>query len=206
MVRKMFSADDPMVSVAKQRYWKRRRRTSIRPTGLPGNNSFTTSSILKQVSTYGRLTPPIPKPRRLCSTRHSMKSTDTSPDGKWIAYTSDESGTPQIYVVGFGKNSGRLQVSTHGGAQAMWRSDGKELYYVAADQKLMAVSVNTSAAVFQAGIPATLFQTSLSVGPLSYPEYVVASLGQRFLLSRPVQPAQSSPMTALLNWTAILSK
>src|SRR5262249_31779735 len=82
-----------------------------------------------------------------------------SPDGKWIAYASNESGRYEIYVESFPPGSDRSQVSTTGGTQPRWRRDGKEIFYLAADRKLMAAAVQSGA--FQAQTPVALFQTPL---------------------------------------------
>jgi eukaryotic-like serine/threonine-protein kinase len=126
-----------------------------------------------------------------------------SPDGKWLSYVSDEGGTPQIYVQSFPAPGGKWQVSTTGGSQPRWRRDGKELFYVALDRKLMAVPVKTGAA-FEADTPRALFQTTLPTTPLRQ-AYSAAPDGQRFLLAAPVEAA-SSPMTIIENWTAALKK
>jgi Tol biopolymer transport system component len=126
-----------------------------------------------------------------------------SPDGKWLAYVSDEGGTPQIYVQSFPASGGKWQVSTAGGSQPRWRRDGKELFYVALDRKLMVVPVKIGAA-FEAETPRALFETTLPTTPLRQ-VYAAAPDGQRFLLAAPVEAA-SSPMTIVENWTAVLKK
>jgi Tol biopolymer transport system component len=126
-----------------------------------------------------------------------------SPDGKWLAYVSDEGGSPQIYVQSFPTPSGKWQVSTAGGSQPRWRRDGKELFYVAFDRKLMAVPVKTGTA-FESETPRALFETALPITPLRQ-VYSVAPDGQRFLLASPVEAA-SSPITVVLNWTAGLKR
>ena len=125
-----------------------------------------------------------------------------SPDGKWMAYVSDESGSPQIYVQSFPALTGRWQVSPNGGSQPRWRSDGKELYYVAPDRKLMAVMVR-SGATFEAEAPRVLFETTLPTAAARQ-SYAVSHDGQRFLLNAPLDVA--SPMTIVENWQAGLKK
>jgi dipeptidyl aminopeptidase/acylaminoacyl peptidase len=126
-----------------------------------------------------------------------------SPDGKWLAYVSDEGGTPQIYVQSFPSPGGKWQVSTSGGSQPRWNRNGKELFYVALDRKLMAVPVKTGAA-FEAGAPRALFETNLPTTPQRQ-VYSVAPDGQRFLLDAPVEAA-SAPIILVQNWTAGLKK
>lgn len=126
-----------------------------------------------------------------------------SPDGRWMAYVSDESGGQQIYVQSFPTLGGQRQVSTEGGTQPRWRRDGKELFYLAPDRKLMAVPVKTGA-TFEADAPRALFQTALAASALRQ-SYAVSADGQRFLLNTPLE-AGSPPMTVVLNWLALLKK
>jgi Tol biopolymer transport system component len=126
-----------------------------------------------------------------------------SPDGKWMAYVSDESGGPQIYVQSFPMQTGKWQISTDGGTQPRWRRDGKELFYLGPDQKLMAVTAK-SGNTFETEAPRMLFQTALNVTDPRQ-TYAVAADGQRFLLNTPVETA-SPPMTIVLNWQALLKK
>jgi eukaryotic-like serine/threonine-protein kinase len=126
-----------------------------------------------------------------------------SPDGKWMAYVSDESGTPEIYVQSFPTLTGKLQISPNGGSQPRWRPDGKELFYVAPDRKLMAVTVKSGATI-DATAPRSLFETTLPITP-NRQTYAVSPDGQRFLLNAPLEVA-SPPMTIVENWTAGLKK
>jgi Tol biopolymer transport system component len=126
-----------------------------------------------------------------------------SPDGRWMAYVSDESGAQQVYVQSFPTLGGQRQVSTEGGSQPRWRRDGKELFYLASDRKLMAVTVRTGAA-FDADAPRALFQTALDVSALRQ-DYSVSGDGQRFLLNTPLDTG-AQPMTVVLNWPALLKK
>ena len=125
-----------------------------------------------------------------------------SPDGKWMAYVSDESGTPQVNVVSFPTPAGIRQVSTAGGSQPRWRRDGKELFYIALDHKLMSVSVKTGV-TFEAETPHPLFVTTLPTSPLRQ-AYSVSPDGQRFLLTAPLEV--SSALTLIQSWTAGLRK
>ncbi len=126
-----------------------------------------------------------------------------SPDDRWIAYVSDESGSQQVYVQSFPTLGGQRQISREGGNQPRWRRDGKELFYLAPDRKLMAVTVKTGA-TFAADAPRTLFQTELNVTALRQ-SYAVSADGQRFLLNTSPE-AGSPPMTVVLNWPALLKK
>jgi Tol biopolymer transport system component len=135
-----------------------------------------------------------------------------SPDGKWMAYTSNESGRLDIYAQPFPATGGKWLISTGGGVQPRWRRDGKELYYVSAPpQKLMAVDVKTDGAMFQASVPHPLFDVpgipvnGPGAGTLSG-SYSVSADGQKFLVA--IQPTadMSNPLSIVLNWTAILKK
>src|SRR5262249_13148285 len=96
------------------------------------------------------------KPRPYLQTPFSETQGQCSPNGRWIAYTSDESGQAQIYVQSFPTGGGKYQVSTGAGTQAKWRRDGKEIFYIGADGKMMAVNVKTEGK-FEADTPRALF-------------------------------------------------
>jgi eukaryotic-like serine/threonine-protein kinase len=125
-------------------------------------------------------------------------------DGKWLAYASNESGTWQVYVVSFPTADQKYQISTDGGSQPRWRSDGKELYYLSLDGKLMAAGI-TAGEKIQSGIPRMLFETGLTTDPIR-DQYAVTPDGQRFLLLRPLTGATPTPITVVINWTASLKK
>ncbi|MGA8366630.1 MAG: protein kinase domain-containing protein [Candidatus Acidiferrales bacterium] len=128
-----------------------------------------------------------------------------SPNGRYVAYASTESGRYEIYVQTFPEHLGKWQVSTTGGIEPAWRRDGKELFYLSPDNKVMAVEVNTDSANFQAGIPKPLFQAQLISGFLWRNRYLVSADGQRFLMLTPAgEAAPSAPITVVLNWPADL--
>ena len=120
-----------------------------------------------------------------------------SPDGLWVAYTSTESGRPEVYVQPFPPTGAKWQVSTGGGDQPRWRRDGKEMFYLAADRKLMAVSIAVPGA-FDADPPHPLFETMIPFGDLGISQaYDVSSDGQRFVIAGfdPLSPP--SPITVV---------
>jgi Tol biopolymer transport system component len=126
-----------------------------------------------------------------------------SPDGHWIAYVSNESsGTNQVYVQGFSASGGKWQISKDGGRRPRWSRDGKELFYISADGKLMSVPVKSDSSTFEPGAPKALFD--MRDARLQY--FDVAGDGQRFLINNLVEEAASSPANVVLNWTADLKK
>jgi Tol biopolymer transport system component len=119
-----------------------------------------------------------------------------SPDGRWIAFNSNESGRWEIYVAVFPEFAAKHQVSSGGGVQPLWRRDGRELFYLDPRGTLMAVGLDRSTATF--GVPRPLFRTSLN--PSAHvTEYGVTPDGQRFLVLEPVGNAPPA-FTFLLNW------
>ena len=143
------------------------------------------------------------KPFAFQSSPASENQGQFSPDGKWIAYTSDESGAPEVYVQRFPGTGPRRLISTHGGVQGRWRRDGKELFYLAPDGKLMSVAVTTTDSAFEAGAPLALFDTGIRGEFVSRNnQYVVAQAGQRFLVNRSIEDETSAPITVVLNWNS----
>jgi eukaryotic-like serine/threonine-protein kinase len=156
------------------------------------------------------------KPVRVDSSEFNEAAGRISPDGRWIAYTSDESGKQEIYVrpldvpaaTGASPASGtpvtgKWMVSKDGGTTALWRGDGKELFYLSAvGGNAMAVEVSTSG-VFQAGVPKSLFKV-----PPGVLFWDVSPDGKRFLMAAPSETAASAqaPFTVVLNWQAALKK
>jgi eukaryotic-like serine/threonine-protein kinase len=126
-----------------------------------------------------------------------------SPDSRWIAYTSDESGTPEVYIRRFPIAGGKSQISTRGGAQPRWRRDGKELFYLALDGTLMAVSVAVRAEGIETSAPRELFKTGITGSFLERRNhYVVTRDGQRFLVNVSAEDENSAPITVVMNWEA----
>jgi DNA-binding winged helix-turn-helix (wHTH) protein/Tol biopolymer transport system component len=125
-----------------------------------------------------------------------------SPDGRWIAFTglgSSGSGEgSEVYVGRFPGPGRRIQISNHGGAQARWRADGKELFYITMDKKLMAVAIDTSHDEPVAGVPHVLFQTRIIAPRIVLFQYAVSPNGSRFLInSMPSEGA--APLTVVMN-------
>jgi len=144
------------------------------------------------------------KPFPVVETNVDERDGQFSPDGRWIAYESNESGRFEIYVQSFPAGSGKWQISNAGGAQVRWRRDGRELFYVALDGRLMAVSFRTGAdgRTVESGIPVQLFSTRIPGGAMQggfRQQYVVSRDGQRFLINSLI-PTAVAPITLLLNW------
>jgi serine/threonine protein kinase/Tol biopolymer transport system component len=127
-----------------------------------------------------------------------------SSDGKWVVYNSNESGKTEVYVRSFPQSGGQWQISTSGGAQARWRQDGKEIFYLAPDKKLMAVDVKPGS-TFETGTPKELIQTQV-VRYDAPNRYAVSVDGQRFLINSAVEEVSQTPITVVLNWTADLKR
>jgi len=127
-----------------------------------------------------------------------------SPNGKWIAYHSTESGRGEVYVQNFPPSGGKWQVSNAGGTEPQWSRDGKQLFYIEAGNRLMAVAVKTAGDKFDADIPKVLFEAPF-VGT-GRNAYVVSADGQKFLAIVRNETTNVLPMTVVLNWQAELKR
>jgi Tol biopolymer transport system component/preprotein translocase subunit SecG len=147
------------------------------------------------------------KPAPFLQTEFNETHAQFSPDGRWVAYTSDESGRPEVYVRSFPDRGGKWQVSTSGGDQAQWRRDGREIFYMSPEKKLMAVTVAAGDS-FEAGAPAELFQTRIPSTSLTGDRnhYLAAPDGKRFLVNNLVSEGNTQPITVVLNWAADLKR
>jgi Tol biopolymer transport system component len=145
------------------------------------------------------------KPEPLLHTDFDEFQGHFSPDGRWIAYVSNETGQYEIYVQSFPPSGGKWMVSSGGGSQPRWRGDGRELYYFAANRKLMAVEVNGESATFAAGQPQPLFQLRSGNFP-GHGYYVAARDGKRFLVTSYTAGDEAQQITVVLNWTVGLKR
>ena len=125
------------------------------------------------------------------STRFNESAAVLSPDGLSIAYASDESGRTQVYIERYPTHAGRRQVSTGGGYLPFWRSDGRELFYVASGSEVMSVDLTN-----EASTPKPMFR-------LPGFSYDITHDGQRFLIDQPVDDNFRSPLTFVSNWMAL---
>jgi Tol biopolymer transport system component len=124
-----------------------------------------------------------------------------SPDGRWVAYDSNESGRYEVYVQPFPGPGGKWQVSANGGSNPAWRRDGKEIFYLAPDRKIMSVAVKSDGA-FEPEAAKPLFEARLRNDTSR--EYDVSPDGQRFLLNTPIGEETTPPITLVQNWTVLL--
>jgi eukaryotic-like serine/threonine-protein kinase len=138
--------------------------------------------------------------QRFLTSNGSESNGQISPDGKWVAYASDESCAWEIYVSSFPAAMGKWQVSRGGGTEPRWRADGKEIFYISPSGMLMAVPVNGEATI-ATGRPAPLFQIHgrASISSTDTFTYDVAKDGKRFLVNRYVKPDHVPPLTILLH-------
>ncbi|HUM01215.1 MAG TPA: protein kinase [Thermoanaerobaculia bacterium] len=127
-----------------------------------------------------------------------------SPDGRFLAYQSNESGRQEVYVQSFPGPGGKWQISTAGGTEPHWRADGRELYYRAPGQKVMAVDVQTGNGV-TAGTPQLLFQGRFDMS-LARSRFLPTADGRRFLTVAPLGREAMTPTTVVLNWFADLGR
>jgi serine/threonine protein kinase len=149
------------------------------------------------------------KPIPIAHTQFEEALGQFSPDGRWVAYISNESGSYEVYVQAFPDPGGKWQISTSGGKEPRWRPDGKELFYIAPDGKLMATPIQVAGQVVKAGAPAALFQTRIVGGGSffrGYFQYMVAPDGKNFLINTTAEGSAASPITIVTNWPAGLKK
>jgi WD40-like Beta Propeller Repeat len=159
-------------------------------------------NVLTRFQREAELLATLNHPFPVVQTNFEERDGQFSPDGNWIAYQSNASGRVEIYVQPF-RGGNREQVSTNGGAQVRWRRDGKELFYIALDGRLMAVAIelNSAAKTIVAGVPTALFNTRVGgaiQGALAH-QYSVASDGQRFLMGT-ISEVRTPAITVILNW------
>jgi hypothetical protein len=148
------------------------------------------------------------KPKPYLQTPFDEMKARFSPDGKWMAYQSNESGQFQVYVQTVPISGAKYQISTSGGTAPRWRRDGSELFYVSADQKLMAVPIKLGKMI-EVGTPQQLFPISPFPGFANVSSFYEPSRdGQRFLVNAPAggEAAAAAPFTAVTNWQAGFKK
>ena len=143
------------------------------------------------------------EPETLLKTEYAKDGPRVSPDGRWIAYNTDESGRWEVYVAAYPSFTGRRQVSNNGGVQGYWRKDGKELFYLALDGSMVSVGIKTGPPL-ETGIPEVLFPTRVRVQP-QWDQFAVTGDGQRFLTLDTIE-TDARPFTVVLNWPAAVAQ
>jgi hypothetical protein len=150
---------------------------------------------------------PIPFPESPAQGRHPS----ISPDGRWLLYSATQTGRREVFIESMPEQMGgpragsRRQVSIGGGTQPAWRPDGKEIFYVAADGKMMSVSVDPDGDTPKVRLPKSLFPTHLEIDYV-FRQYDVSADGKRFLLAQPLDESAAAPITVIVNWPALLKK
>jgi hypothetical protein len=196
----------------------------VRPTTGPGQDALVVRSQENKFVTdwsrddrylvYGSLNPQtkmdvwmLPrheggKPVAFLTTPFNEFQAQVSPDGRWVAYSSDESGIWEVYVQSFPTPGAKRAISAGGGSEPQWRGDGKELFYLAADGTLTGVDIDT-AGELHAGLRRALFRTPIPISGEMYMRrnhYVPSADGKRFLMNTSQNPQGS--ITVLVNWRA----
>jgi hypothetical protein len=135
-----------------------------------------------------------------------------SPDGRWLLYSSIPASRSEIFAQRVPKDAGGsanaegiFQISTAGGSAPAWRGDGKEIFYLALDGKMMAVPVESSDTFFRPGTPRPLFETHLTAFG-SFRDYDVSADGQKFVINEPTADTSETPITVIVNWPKLLAK
>jgi hypothetical protein len=146
------------------------------------------------------------KPFPLVETAFTENSAVFSPNGRWVAYTTNEDGQFNVYVQPFLRAGGKYRVSKDSGSHPVWRADGKELFYLAADRAMMAIAVDTTREFTLGGVPQTLFPTLAAGGLNPSQVYGATKDGSRFLINTRPQQNITAPLTVLVNWTATIQK
>ncbi len=147
------------------------------------------------------------KPWPYLQTEFDLNSAVFSPDGHWVAYVSPESGRSEVFVQGFPETGAKFQISNGGADCPVWRADGKELFYIGADNKIMAVPVESGAG-FRAGVPQALFPAPVRgfIVTGSRTEISVSRDGQKILVNALQEESIRAPITVVANWDGELRK
>jgi eukaryotic-like serine/threonine-protein kinase len=159
-----------------------------------GNPSPGSRQVPSAGSGQGRKAQPFPQ------TAFTESVPQFSPDARWLAYISNESGRYEIYVQPYPGPGGKWQISTEGGTEPLWNPNGRELFYRSGN-RMMAVDIATQPG-FAAGKPRMLFEGPYMPTPGTTPNYEVSRDGQRFLMLKPSEQAQAAPtqINVVLNW------
>lgn len=132
-----------------------------------------------------------------------------SPDGRWLAYVSDETGRNELFVAAFPSGRGKRAVSIGGGTFPQWRGDSRELFYVSAEQQLMAVPMTATPSALEVGAPVGLFRIGRPADLAGRPEavlYTPDSAGRRFLIAVRAPASSAPPIHVIVNWPAMVER
>ena len=145
------------------------------------------------------------EPKAVLQTDANESWATLSPDGKWLAYASDESSRFEVYVQSFPAGGGKRQISTGGGNNPRWRGDGKELLYYSSDGKLISVPIKSGESL-EAGIPVSLLEFRSGNSLVALAPFAVTVDGQHFLINSVLDNETASPLTVVVNWMAELKR
>lgn len=148
------------------------------------------------------------KPYPYLNTQFAEEEGRFSPDGTWVAYTSDETGIAEVYVQSFPLSGAKYQISTGGGSEPQWSNDGAELFYLSSNRMLMAVPITRSGAEpFRPGLAKELFRVPpVLVTGITARSYAVGKDGKRFLVAASEGNGSAPPLTVVLNWLSSVKK
>jgi eukaryotic-like serine/threonine-protein kinase len=149
------------------------------------------------------------KPFTLVNTSFEEQNGQFSPDVRWIAYQSNESGRFEVYIQPFPGPGAKVRVSTNGGMQPRWHPDGNELFYIAADGMLMAAPIHIAGQTVSVGAPVSLFPSRIPRGgymDIMRIQYAISRDGRRFLVNTEAETRAPSPITIVTNWTGVMHK
>jgi hypothetical protein len=175
-------------------------------TGLTPDGKTLIFSLRPENGEWGIWSVPLGHPDQaaaLVTSKFANSRAALSPDGRWLAFESNESGEPEIYVVGMNGGGGRWQISTRGGVEPHWSVDGKELFYVSPESKVMHVAV-LPGATFDTGPSAPLFPITLP-SAAGRTRFNVTPDGTGFLVLTPKGDGAGPPTTVVLNWQTVLA-
>jgi serine/threonine protein kinase len=141
------------------------------------------------------------KIREFAASAYNESDGRFSPDGRWIAYSSDETGQTEVYLRPLSGSGSAIKVSSAGGTQPVWKRDGKELFFVSKENKMMAAEIRSSGSSIFVGAARELFARTPIMA-----EYDVFPDGNRFLINRDIEPTETDPVTIVVNWTTKLKK
>jgi eukaryotic-like serine/threonine-protein kinase len=171
---------------------------SVLPEDWSGDGKFV---VYGETGSIGLLDVPATRAATLVTSRFRNYEARISPDGHWIAYTSDETGRPEVYVRAFPAGGATVLVSTGGGSEPAWRRDGREIFFVAPGGTLMSVDITVSNGVIAPSTPRRLFQAQMPAAlQRDGARYAVTGDGQRFLVNVLTAKESSHAMTVVVDW------